>query len=190
MGHRLVLVAAIVASGACGACGPETTSFRTTDRSASDRIGPPSAGYDVYVAGQLVARAHVWSSGGFISSSDQPITHIGFEISNTSARPVLFDGDALELRAFDGDSAALPAPRLTSLSPAGLPLVTIPPSETVVLAAYFHLPVRPRGIDSLEARWTLRTGNDEYRQITGFIRDDDAPIVERMPTQDLRSVRP
>src|SRR6266853_738962 len=64
MRRLAVLVAAVLAGGACSACGPETTSFRTTDRTDPNRIGPPSAGYDVYVAGQLVAKVHVWSSGG------------------------------------------------------------------------------------------------------------------------------
>src|SRR5262245_51979550 len=113
MSHRLAaVIAAVVASGACGACGPETTAFRTTDRTDATRLGPPSAAYDVFVAGQLVARTHVWSSGGFVSSSEDSMTHVGFEISNASAQPVMFDGDSLELAVFDDSSTALPAPRL------------------------------------------------------------------------------
>jgi hypothetical protein len=188
MGHRLAaLIAAALACGACIACGPETTSFRTTDRADTSRIGPPSAAYDAYVAGQLVAKIHVWSSGGFISSSDVAMTHVGFEISNASNRSVAFDGDALELVAFDSSNAALPTPQLTALTPRNPALVMIPPGETTVLAAYFQLPVRPRSVFGMEARWVLRTGSDEYRQITGFVRDDDAPIIERVPANDLRS---
>ncbi|TMQ12550.1 MAG: hypothetical protein E6J90_31060 [Deltaproteobacteria bacterium] len=182
MGHRpAALVAAALACSACGACGPETTSFRTTDHSDTTRFGPPSAAYDVYLAGQLVARAHVWSTGGFISASDEPMTHVGFEISNAGNQSLMFDGDALELVAFDSDGDRLPPPRLTAITPRGPSLVMIPPGDTIVLAAYFLLPVRPRNVIGMEARWMLRTASDEVRQLTGFLRDDDAPILERVP---------
>jgi hypothetical protein len=36
------------------------------------------------------------------------------------------------------------------------------------------------------ARWTLRGDADEYRQVTGFVRDDDAQIVERVSRPDPR----
>jgi hypothetical protein len=190
MRRRLaVLIVATLASGACSACGPETTSFRTTDRTDITRVGPPSAAYEVYLAGQLAAKTHVWSSGGFISSSDDTMTHIGFEISNTSPRPVVFDSHALELVAFNGKGETLPPPRLATITPLELPLVTIAPGETMMLAAYFQLAVRPRSVDSMELRWTVRAGSDEYHQITGFVRDDDAQIVERLPPADLRSPR-
>jgi hypothetical protein len=190
MGHRLAaLVAAALACGACSACGPETTSFRTTDPGDPSRIGPPSAAYDVYLAGQLVAKVHLWSSGGFVSSSDESMTHVGFEIGNASNRALMFDGNALELVAFDSTGAKLPPPQLTTITPRGPALVMIPPGETVVLAVYFQLAVRPRNVFSMETRWMLRTSSDEYRQITGFVRDDDAPIVERAPPVDPRSPR-
>jgi hypothetical protein len=182
-----VLIAAVLASGACSACGPETTSFRTTDRIDTARIGPPSAGYDVYVTGQLVAKVHVWSSGGFVSSSDDSMTHVGFEINNASGQPLVFDADAVDLIAFDGDGAPLPTPRLATITPLDLPLVRVPPGETAVLAMYFQLAVRPRGVESMQMRWLLRAGNDEYRQITGFVRDEDATIIERVAPPDHRS---
>jgi hypothetical protein len=58
--------------------------------------------------------------------------------------------------------------------PAGLSLVTVPPASTVLLGVYFQLPVRPRSIGNLQVRWTLRLDGDEYHQVTGFLRDDDA----------------
>ncbi|HEY0481223.1 MAG TPA: hypothetical protein VGD37_27095 [Kofleriaceae bacterium] len=176
MPHRL---AALVAVGfACAACGAEATSFRPVDRSDPDRAGPPSAAYEVHIAGQLVAQAHAWSSGGYMSSGGEPMTHVGFRIVNRSAGPVIFDGDALELAAFDDDSTRLPATRLTSITPLGPSLIVIQPAMTTLFATYFLLPVRPRAVETMEVRWTLHAGDGEYHQITGFVRDDDAPVAE------------
>jgi len=185
MNHRLaVLIAVVIACGAWGACGPEITSFQTIDRSDPYRAGPPSAGYDIHIAGQLVAQAHVWSSGGYVSSSDEPMTHVGFEIVSLGAYPVIFDGDTLELIVFDGDSAKLPGTRLTAITPLGSALIAVRPGTTAVFAAYFALPVRPRVVESMQVRWTLHTSDNEYHQITGFVRDDDAPVVERARLRD------
>lgn len=176
-----VRVAVVMAGVAAAACGPETTSFRPTDRADPDHAGPPSAMYDVYLAGQLVARTHVWSNGGYVSSGDEPMTHIGFEISSRTLRPLTFDGDAVELALFDSDGASLPPARLTSITPNGPGLIAVPPASTVVLAAYFRLPVRPRAVANMRVRWMLRTDAEEYRQLTGLVRDDDAPINRYKP---------
>ena len=171
----LALLAVVVVG--ITACGPETTSFRPTDRTDPSHAGPPSAVYDTYLAGQLVARTHVWSNGGYLSSTDDPMTHVGFEISSTTLRALAFDADALELAAFDSDGAALPAPTVTSITPSGgPPLISVPPASTLVLGVYFALPVRPRSVASMQVRWTLRTDAEEYRQVTGLVRDDDARI--------------
>jgi hypothetical protein len=176
-----VLTAVVLAGGLAAACSPETTSFRPTDRIAPQRLGPPSTGYEVYLGGQLIARAHVWSNGGYMSSGDDPMTHVGFEINSATMRPLTFDADALELVVFGDDGQTLPPARFSSITPLGPSMVTVPPAATVMIGAYFLLPVRPRGVDSMQVRWTVRCDTDEYRQITGFVRDDDAPFVERMP---------
>lgn len=186
MSHRLAALAVVAIAGATPACGPEITSFRTTDRSDARRVGPPSAAYEVFLGGQLAASAHVWSTGGYVSSGDEPMTHVGFEINSRSLRPLTFDAEALELVVYDETGAALPATRFTAITPLGPTLVTVPPGSTVVLGAYFALPVRPRSVSSMVARWTVRGDADEYRQVTGFVRDDDAQIVERVPPPDPR----
>jgi hypothetical protein len=179
MPHRLAAPLAVgIACAACAACGSDATSFRPIDRSDPDRAGPPRASYDVHIAGQLVAQAHTWSSGGYMSSSDEPMTHLGFRIVNRGARPVIFDGDALDLAVFDDDSTRLPATQLTSITPLGPSLIVIQPAMAAVFAAYFQLPVRPRAVETMEVRWTLHAGDGEYHQITGFVRDDDAPVAE------------
>jgi hypothetical protein len=186
MSHRLAALAAVAIAGATAACGPEITSFRTTDRSDPQRIGPPSAAYEVLLGGQLAATAHVWSTGGYVSSADEPMTQVGFEIDSRASRPLTFDAEALELVVYDETGAALPATRFTAITPLGPALVTVPAASTVVLGAYFALPVRPRSVASMVARWTLRGDADEYRQVTGFVRDDDAQVVERVSRPDPR----
>jgi len=178
MSQRLAAIVATLVAGTAAACGAETTSFRPTDRSDPHHAGPPSAAYDVYLAGQLVARAHVWSNGGYVSSSDEPMTHLGFEINSATMRPLTFDADALELALYDGDGATLPAARFTAITPLGPSLVIVPPASSAVLGAYFLLPVRPRTVEAMQLRWTLRTETDEYREITGFVREDSAKTTE------------
>jgi hypothetical protein len=186
MNHCLAVWVAVVLAGGTTACGPETTSFRTTDRSDSNHAGPPSAAYDVFLGGRLAARAHVWSSGGYMSSTGEPMTHVGFEINSATMRPLLFDGDALELVVFDDAGATLPLTRFTSITPLGPSLITVPAASTVMLGTYFLLPVQPRKVGSMQVRWTVRLDAEEYHQVTGFIRDDDAQIIEHVPARDLR----
>lgn len=190
MAHRLASTAAAVAvAGALAACGPDTTSFRTTDHVVDNRMGPPAAAYDVYLSGQLSARVHVWSNGGYVSSGDEPMTHVGFEVASATMRPLMFDADALELSVFDEDGQALPRARFTSITPLGPTLIAVPPASTVMLGAYFTLPVRPRGVESMQVKWLLRREAEEYRQVTGFIRDDDAPIVDRVRAPEPPTTR-
>jgi hypothetical protein len=179
-------VVVVVVAAVATACGPDTTSFRPLDRSDPSHAGPPSAMYDVYLAGQLVSRTHVWSNGGYISSSDEPMTHVGFEVSSTTMRPLAFDVDALELVALDDDGATLPAARLATITPFGPGLIAVPPASTIVLGAYFLLPVRPRSVTTMQIRWTLRTDSEEYRQVTGMVRDDDASFNSYAPPSTAR----
>lgn len=186
--QRLAVFFVVATAGAAAmACGPEATSFRTTDRSDPDHAGPPSAAYDVYLGGQLAARAHVWSNGGYVSSGNEPMTHVGFEIRSATMQPLTFDADALELIVFDSAGATLPPTRFTTITPLGPSLIVVPPASTVILGAYFLLPVRPRTVETMHVRWTLRRDGDEYHQITGFVRDDDAPIIERARQPELRA---
>lgn len=180
----LAVAATAVAGGA--ACGPETTSFRPIERADPNHAGPPSVAYDVALGGQTAARVHVWSNGGYVSSSDDPMTHIGFEINSATLRPLTFDADTLELVVFDRDGAPLPHARLTTITPNGLSLITVPPASTALFGVYFQLPVRPRSVGSMQVRWTLRLDGDDYHEVTGFLRDDDARVIEHLPPRDQR----
>lgn len=161
------------------ACGPETTSFRPTDQGdGGERSGPPAASYPVRLDGRDVASVHVWSNGGYIGSSDEPMTHVGFEIRNTSARGLVFDGDALALIGLDRYGAMLPLARFTTVTPLGPAQVPIAPGTTTTLDAYFQLPVRPRAIDAMRVRWSLQIGDRRLDQTTSFVRDDGYPVAE------------
>ena len=84
---------------------PDTTSFRPFERVDPEHAGPPRVAYDVKFTEHRAARAHVWSSGGYVSSTDQPMTHIGFEIRNATTRPLAFDADAMELVCAEAGSS-------------------------------------------------------------------------------------
>ena len=157
------------------ACGPETTSFRTTDGSDPDR--PSAALYAMRGA----ARVDVWSNGGYFGSSGEPMTHIGFEIRNTSSTPIVFDGDALRLVVFGAHGALLPPARFTAVTPLGPAQVPIAAGATKTLEAYFVLPVRPRMIDAMRVHWSLKIGNAGHDQISSFTRDDDYPVLDPLP---------
>lgn len=149
---------------ALAACGPETTSFRTIDRS------DPANGAALYsLSGATV---HVWSNGGYIGSSDEPMTHVGFVIRNDGARPIVFDGDALHLVLTGKHGVALPAARFVTITPLGPSQVTITPGAETQLDTYYQLPVRPRAVEGMQVRWSV--GGREV--VTSFVRDDDAAI--------------
>ena len=172
------------------ACGPETTSFRTTDRGdGKDREGPPAAAYDVRSDG-AVANVHVWSNGGYISNTELPMTHIGFEIENNGTAAIGFDSDVLQLAIYDSRGATLPATAFVVVTPIGPALVPIAPGETKNLEAYFELPVRPRVVESMRLRWNLRMGDARYTEYTHFVRDDEFPTFEFRPTAARADRRP
>lgn len=167
-----------LASLLLAACAPETTSFRPTDRvDGGERASPAAAVYDVRISGDLVANVHVWSTGGYIGTSDEPMTQVGIEIANVRSRPIVFDGDDAALAIFDASGAPLPDTRLVAIVPLGPSQVTIAPGATQQLELYFQLPVRPRVVDSMQARWSLVADGARSAQVTNFVRDDAGPVV-------------
>lgn len=148
------------------ACSGETTSFRTTDRSDADRTN--AASYAVRDA----ALVHVWSNGGYIGASEEPMTHVAFEIRNTGAHAIVFDTDALAIGLGDTRGAALPAARFVTVTPLGPAKVTIEAGATTTLDAYFLLPVRPRLVEAMHVRWALVIDDVRAERTTAFVRDD------------------
>jgi hypothetical protein len=157
------------------ACGPETTSFRTVDASDPDR--PSAALYAVRGA----ARVDVWSNGGYFGSAGEPMTHVGFEIRNTSSAPIVFDSDALRLVVFGAYGVPLPPARFSAVTPLGPAQLSIAPGATRTLEAYFVLPVRPRMIDAMRVRWSLKIGDAGHDVLSSFTRDDDYPVLDSPP---------
>jgi len=155
---------------AAASCTPETTSFRSTDRVDSSNPDVPTAAiYDL----RDVARIRVWSTGGFIGSSEDPMTQIGIQVDNLGRRPIVFDGDAAALAIFDDQGVALAEPVLTSIVPLGPSQVTIAPKASATLDLYFKLPVRPRQVASMRARWAVIAEGERIVRTTNFVRDDD-----------------
>jgi hypothetical protein len=158
------------------ACGPETTSFRTSDRAdAADRT---AAVYSVHLVGREAARVHVSSNGGYVSLTDEPMTHIGFEIRNTGARSLAFDGDNLRLELAGKGGVPLPAATFTTVTPLGPAHSPVMADTTAAFDAYFLLPVRPRAVESMRVHWTLDLPGARYEQTTTFVRDDDGPVTD------------
>jgi hypothetical protein len=171
--NRLAAILVVLAS-----CGPETTSFRTTDKGDGTDRSPPAAAYAVRAGGRLVARVHVWSNGGYIGNTEEPMTHVGFEVENPTRRAVIFDGDALALSLFDNTGAALPPARFTAITPLGPSQLAIAPGETLAFDSYFWLPVLPRVIDHMRVQWVLRADDERAVETTSFTRDDEYPVTD------------
>ena len=74
-----------------------------------------------------------------------------------------------------------PAAKFTAVTPLGPAQVSIAAGATKTLEAYFVLPVRPRMIDAMRVRWSLKIGNTGYDQISSFTRDDDYPVLDPPP---------
>lgn len=159
------------------ACTPDTTSsFRSTERiDSQDPELPSPAVYDL--AG--VARVRVWSTGGYIGTSDDPMTQIGIAVENTGKRPLVFDGDAASLALYDEAGALLPAPQLAVISPLGPSKITIAPGARTTLELHYKLDVKLGRVAAMTARWTLIAGKERIARTTGFVRDDEPALLGR-----------
>ncbi len=157
------------------ACGPETTSFRTTDQ--GDERVPAAAAIDVRLAGGA-ATVHVWSSGGYVSATGEPMQHVGLDVANVGTTRIDVDTSALELRLFGKGGIALPAGKLSTVAPLGPAVVPVAAGTTTQLDGYFVLPVRPRAVEAMQVRWSIRAGDERYIGEARFVRDDDVPVVD------------
>jgi hypothetical protein len=158
------------------ACSLESTSFRPTDRGdGSERDGPPAAAYDA-----SFAKIYVWSTGGYYSNTDEPMTQIHFEIRNTSTAPVVFDGDALSLALFDASGTSIGPAAFVVVAPLGPAQVAIAPGATVLLDAYFALPVATRRVAAMHAQWAVTSGRVRRFEVTHFVRADE-PGAPQLP---------
>ena len=162
----------LAAAFALVGCGSETTSFRATDRTDGTGRTPAAAVYEL-----RNTHVRVWSNGGYISNTEEPMTHVAFEIDNRGSRPIAFDGDALQLALFDRDGAPLPPAAFVTVTPLGPARVPIATGATT-LEAYFRLSVRPRVVDHMQLRWSIQIDDQTNRQLTTFARDDDGPVAE------------
>jgi hypothetical protein len=163
---------------AVATCTPsETTQFRTTDQ--SDPSEPDKgASYRLRIGERGAARVQVWSNGGYLGTSDEPMTHVGFDIHNTGAVPLEFDVNALRLAIEGEHDADLPPPKFVAITPLGPSRIAIAPGSSSMFDSYYELSTKPTEVEKMEVRWKLAAGNTSIDQLTTFVRDDDAQVVE------------
>jgi hypothetical protein len=165
---------------ALASCTPDTTEFRTTDE--SDPSDPErGASYRLRVGQHGSARVQVWSYGGYVGTSDEPMTHVGFDIHNTGTQPLVFDVSDLRLAVEDAQARKLPPPKLTSVTPLGPEKIRIPPGSSAMFDSYFQLKTQPADVEKMQVRWTLSADSSEIEQHTTFVRtadDDGMPVLE------------
>ena len=157
---------------ALASCTPETTEFRTTEE--SDPSDPErGTSYRVRVGQRGAACVQVWSKGSYVGTSDEPMTHVGFDIHNTGSEPLVFDVGDLRL-ALEGDrNRKLPSPQLTAVTPLGPEKIRIPPGSSTRFDSYFQLETPPTAVEKMQVRWKLSAGASEAAQVTTFVRDDN-----------------
>lgn len=168
------LVAAIPLAFA--SCTPETTSFRTTDQ--ADPSDADGASYRLRVGERGAARVRVWSNGGYFGTSDEPMTHVGFDIQNTGAIPLVFDVDALALAVAGKHDSPLPPPKFVTVTPLGPARIQIAPGTSSMFDSYYELGTKPSAVQKMRVRWKLSAEGSAVDQLTTFVRDDDAPVIE------------
>jgi hypothetical protein len=120
---------------------------------------------------ERVARVRAWAPGGYIGTSEDPMTQVTIQIENIGKRPIIFDGERTSLALFDETGSALPAPVLTSIVPLGPAQLAIPPGKTVQLDAQFKLAVRLNRVETMQARWMIIAADERVSQTASFVRD-------------------
>jgi hypothetical protein len=164
---------------AFASCTPETTEFRATEE--TDPSDPErGASYRIRVGQRGAACVQVWSYGGYVGTSDEPMTHVGFDIRNTGAEPLVFDVSDLRLAIQGPQGRKLPLPKLTSVTPLGPEKIRIPPGSSTRFDSYFQLTTPPAEVEKMQVRWALSAGSAETEHLTTFVRavDDDMPVLE------------
>jgi hypothetical protein len=167
---RTPFLPVFVASLALASCTQDTTSFRSTDRvDSSDPSAPAPGVYDI----AKVARVRAWSPGGYIGTSEEPMTQVTVQIENVGKRPIVFDGERASLAIFDDTGAALPTPELTSIVPLGPAQLAIAPGKSAKLDMHFKLGVKLTRVNTMQAHWVLVAVGERIAQTASFVRDDD-----------------
>jgi hypothetical protein len=164
---------------ALASCTPDTTEFRTTEE--SDPSDPErGASYRLRVGQRGAARVQVWSHGGYFGTSDEPMTHVGFDIHNTGTEPLVFDVSDLRLMVEGAQERRLPSPNLTAVTPLGPEKIRIPPGSSTRFDSYFQLKNAPVEVEKMQVRWRLSADSAGIEQLTTFVRDNDdgMPVLE------------
>ncbi len=135
--------------------------------------GWPAAEYALQHEGKDVGQARVWSEGAAqVKHGDarRTVLHIGFEIENKGATPLVFDVD--RCRVTDMQTKSRDGLVLEPYEEKGK--LTIDPGLVGLLDFEFLLPLDtlPRDIDSFRAVWVLQGEGEAAVKTTPFRVDD------------------
>ena len=147
----------------------------STDRHFAPRenlngVGPTGEPAAVYaLAPPLQGEVRLWSDGaGRVTADgvDGTRIHLGFELENTAAVPLVLDPAALQLRSIKGETF-----NLESLPPMLLDgATTAAPGSTARCDFQFDpgAAVMPQAIAGFEVRWAVQLGDQRCTQVTPF----------------------
>jgi hypothetical protein len=135
--------------------------------------GWPAAQYSLQLGGKDAGEAKVWSEGAAqVDHGDakRTVLHIGFEIENRSATPMVFDVD--RCRVNDVQTSSADGLVLTPFEESGQ--LTIEPGLVGLLDFEFLLPrdTRPRDIESFRLVWVVSSDGETIVKSTPFRVDD------------------
>jgi hypothetical protein len=149
------------------ACATDRRFMPRENQNGEGPTGEPAAVYQL--AAPMQGEVRLWSDGAErtkVGGRETTHIHLGFEIVNTAAEPLVFDAAELRLQAIAGDNV-----HVESLAPAVVGGVTAaPPNKTVRCDFQFDpgANVHPRSLSGFEARWTVRLGDQVATQVTPF----------------------
>jgi hypothetical protein len=168
-----VTVGAVALAG-CGSTGAFVPAEKAT---AVSPMGYPAAEYDLEIEKSDMGDARVWSEGAMrmeLQGEKTTAVHVGFQLENTSDRPMRVDIGRTTL------DVGLGKTKVINLQPTRIVgQLDVPPRGDRRIDLYFRLPkgVRPYDVQALKVKWELNNAQDRFSQQTPFIKPD--PYVGR-----------
>jgi hypothetical protein len=162
--HRLLPVISALALAGCAASRvyfqPTEHVRGTTDQGFREAIYPLVGPHGPF------GEAKVWSRGAYRGPGNRTVIHLGIEIHNTSAAPIVLDARDVRLDPVRTDDGALP-----NLAPAEQEILSVPPAAIAQARFHFVLPAStsPGDVYAFRARWRVTSSGQTYSQYTPFI---------------------
>ncbi len=166
----IVLVGASIAG-----CGNYPESFEPSERvTAISPEGTLAAEYPIRGTTGDLGEVKVWSRGTFrgkVNGQERTLLHVGFDIENSTDRPLMFDTSSIRLESAQANSKVFGG--LVPASVVGQGAIAGNSDGTV--DAYFELPhgISPQEMDSFRVRWDVSAGAQTFSQRTPFLEVPD-----------------